>query len=156
MAKVVLELLDLLRWGIMETLRIEVMTKMTSRKGGCMCVCSQRWMYAPKKLKMDVCGLELLLQTQETIYKTIHYTCNTACWSTVCSCSLQYLWRGLLVVSTLTQPVVWLPYWCTPVMQGRSVMLISRMLGMGCEWRDEAADVDCDNGRRNTGQITTR
>ena len=35
-------------------------------------------------------------------------------------------------------------------------LLISRMLGMGRERRDEAADVDRDNGRRNTGRVTTR
>ena len=35
-------------------------------------------------------------------------------------------------------------------------MLISRMLGTGCKWQDEAADVDHDNRRRNTGQITMR
>ena len=35
-------------------------------------------------------------------------------------------------------------------------LLISRMPGTGRERRDEVADVDCDNGRRNTGQVTTR
>ena len=30
------------------------------------------------------------------------------------------------------------------------------MPGTGHEWWDEAADVDRDNGQRNTGQITTR
>ena len=30
------------------------------------------------------------------------------------------------------------------------------MPGTGRERRDEAADVDRDNGRRNTGQVTTR
>ena len=36
------------------------------------------------------------------------------------------------------------------------LLLISRMPGTGRERRDEAADVDRDNGRRNTGQVTTR
>ena len=35
-------------------------------------------------------------------------------------------------------------------------MLISRMLGMGCERWDEVADVNRDNGQRNTGQVPTR
>ena len=35
-------------------------------------------------------------------------------------------------------------------------VLISRMPGTGRERRDEAADVDRDNGRRNTGRVTTR
>ena len=36
------------------------------------------------------------------------------------------------------------------------MVLISRMPGTGRERRDEAADVDRDNGQRNTGRITTR
>ena len=36
------------------------------------------------------------------------------------------------------------------------ILLISYMPGTGHEQWDEVADVDCNNGQRNTGQVTTR
>ena len=36
------------------------------------------------------------------------------------------------------------------------MVLISCMPGTGCEQRDEAGHINRDNGRRNTGRVTTR